>query len=42
MRRNGANGGTTTGRVLRYRVDLGTLEVESGDRDRAKIRPSTS
>jgi lipopolysaccharide export system protein LptA len=42
MRRNGPNGGTTTGRVLRYRVDLGTLEVESGERDRAKVRPSTS
>lgn len=42
MRRSGENGGTTTGRVLRYRLDLGTLEVESGERDRAKIRPSTN
>jgi lipopolysaccharide transport protein LptA len=42
MRRIGPNGGTTTGRVLRYRLDSGTLEVESGERDRAKIRPSTN
>jgi lipopolysaccharide transport protein LptA len=42
MRRSGENGGTTSGRVLRYRLDLGTLEVESGERDRAKIRPSTN
>lgn len=27
--RSGENGGTTTGRVLRYRLDAGTLEVES-------------
>ncbi len=29
--RSGGTGGTTMGRVLRYRLDLGTLEVESGD-----------
>ncbi len=40
VRRAGAQGGTTTGRVLRYRLDLGTIEVESGDRDRARIRTS--
>ena len=28
--RTGETGGTTTGRVLRYRLDAGTLEVESG------------
>ncbi len=38
VRRTGAQGGTTTGRVLRYRLDLGTIEVESGDRNRARIR----
>ena len=38
VRRAGAQGGTTTGRVLRYRLDLGTIEVESGDRNRARIR----
>jgi lipopolysaccharide transport protein LptA len=40
IRRSGEDGGTTTGRVLRYRLDLGSLEVESGERDRARIRPS--
>jgi lipopolysaccharide export system protein LptA len=40
VRRTGPQGGTTTGRVLRYRLDLGTIEVESGDRDRARIRTS--
>jgi lipopolysaccharide transport protein LptA len=38
VRRAGAQGGTTTGRVLRYRLDLGTIEVESGERNRARIR----
>lgn len=33
MRREGEGGGTTTGRVLRYRLDDGTLEVESEERD---------
>jgi lipopolysaccharide transport protein LptA len=40
IRRTGPQGGTTTGRVLRYRLDTGTIEVESGDRDRARIRTS--
>jgi lipopolysaccharide transport protein LptA len=40
IRRTGAQGGTTTGRVLRYRLDVGTIEVESGDRNRARIRTS--
>jgi len=31
VRRIGDGGGTTTGRVLRYRVDTGTLDVDSGD-----------
>jgi lipopolysaccharide transport protein LptA len=38
--REGEGGGTTTGRVLRYRMDTGALEVQSGDRDRARIRTS--
>ncbi len=38
LRRVGREGGTTSGRVLRYRLDAGTIEVESGDRDRARIR----
>jgi lipopolysaccharide transport protein LptA len=36
--RPGTQGGTTTGRVLRYRLDDGTLSVESGGRGRARIR----
>lgn len=38
LRRAGPEGGTTSGRVLRYRLDEGTIEVESGDRNRARIR----
>lgn len=38
VRSTGANGGTTVGRVLRYNLDTGALEVESGERDRATIR----
>jgi lipopolysaccharide export system protein LptA len=38
VRSTGANGGTTVGRVLRYDLDTGALEVESGERDRATIR----
>jgi lipopolysaccharide export system protein LptA len=38
VRSTGPKGGTTVGRVLRYDVDTGALEVESGERDRATIR----
>jgi lipopolysaccharide export system protein LptA len=38
VRSTGPKGGVTVGRVLRYDVDTGALEVESGDRDRATIR----
>jgi lipopolysaccharide transport protein LptA len=38
VRHIGAGGGTTTGRVLRYRVDTGTLDVESGDEGPGRIR----
>ncbi len=38
VRSTGPNGGTTVGRVLRYEMDTGALEVESGERDRATIR----
>jgi lipopolysaccharide export system protein LptA len=38
VRSTGPNGGTTVGRVLRYDLDSGALEVESGERDRATIR----
>ena len=38
IRNTGANGGTTVGRVLRYHLDTGSLEVESGQRDRATIK----
>ena len=31
--RGGERGGTTTGRVLRYRLDTGTLEVEAEERE---------
>ena len=35
VRRAGEKGGTTTGRVLRYRIDAGVVEVESApERDR--------
>jgi lipopolysaccharide transport protein LptA len=40
VRMEGEGGGTTTGRVLRYRLDDGALEIESGDRDRVLIRSS--
>jgi len=42
VRRNGGGGGggTTKGRVLRYHLDSGALQVESGERDRAKIQTS--
>jgi lipopolysaccharide transport protein LptA len=40
VRRTGEGGGTTSGRVLRYHLDSGALEVESGGRDRAKVRTS--
>jgi len=36
--RGGRGGGTTAGRVLAYRLDLGTLEVDSGDQGSASIR----
>ena len=38
VRRIGESGGTTKGRVLRYRVDTGTLEVDSGEQGPARIR----
>jgi lipopolysaccharide export system protein LptA len=38
IRSTGANGGTTVGRVLRYELESGALEVESGERDRATIQ----
>jgi lipopolysaccharide transport protein LptA len=38
VRSTGTKGGITVGRVLRYDVDTGALEVESGERDRATIR----
>jgi len=38
VRSTGPKGGVTVGRVLRYDVDTGALEVESGERDRATIR----
>jgi lipopolysaccharide transport protein LptA len=38
VRRLGPRGGTTSGRVLRYRLDTGTLEVESGEQAPARIR----
>jgi hypothetical protein len=37
VRRLGGGGGTTTGKALRYRLDLGTLEVESGSRGTVRI-----
>jgi lipopolysaccharide export system protein LptA len=38
VRSTGPKGGITVGRVLRYEVDSGALEVESGERDRATIQ----
>jgi lipopolysaccharide transport protein LptA len=38
VRRMGEQEGTTTGRVLRYQLDTGTLEVDSGDQGPAIIR----
>jgi len=38
VRSTGPKGGTTVGRVLRYDLETGALEVESGERDRATIR----
>jgi lipopolysaccharide transport protein LptA len=38
VRSTGPKAGITVGRVLRYDVDSGALEVESGERDRATIR----
>ena len=40
VRRLGTQGATTTGRVLRYQLDVGTLEVESGEQAPASIRGS--
>jgi len=36
--RSGEQGGTTTGRVLRYRLDTGTLAVEAEERERTEVR----
>jgi lipopolysaccharide export system protein LptA len=38
IRSTGAKAGITVGRVLRYELDTGALEVESGERDRATIQ----
>jgi lipopolysaccharide transport protein LptA len=38
--REGPESGTTEGRVLRYALDSGVLEVESGARDRGRIETS--
>jgi lipopolysaccharide export system protein LptA len=38
VRRMGDQEGTTTGRVLLYKLDSGTLEVDSGDQGPARIR----
>jgi lipopolysaccharide export system protein LptA len=40
VRREGPDAVTTQGRVLLYRLDTGSVEVESGDQDRARIRTS--
>jgi lipopolysaccharide export system protein LptA len=37
----GEKPGSTSGRVLRYELETGALEVESGDRDRATIKTPT-
>jgi lipopolysaccharide export system protein LptA len=42
IRNTGPTGGTTVGRVLRYHLDTGGLEVESGERDRATIKTPKS
>ncbi|HEX4825592.1 MAG TPA: LptA/OstA family protein [Candidatus Polarisedimenticolaceae bacterium] len=42
VRNTGPSGGTTVGRVLRYHLDTGALEVESGERDRATIKTPKS
>ena len=39
-RADGEGEGTTKGRVLRYHLDTGALEVQSGDSDRARIQTS--
>lgn len=38
LTRPGSGGGTTLGRVLSYDLGAGTIEVEAGDQDRARIR----
>jgi lipopolysaccharide transport protein LptA len=38
VRRLGEGGGTTTGRELHYRLDTGTLDVESGEQGPGRIR----
>jgi lipopolysaccharide transport protein LptA len=38
VRRIGEGSGTTSGRVLRYQLELGTLEVDSGEQGPARIR----
>ena len=40
VRRLGAGGAVTSGRVLRYRLDVGTLEVEPGEGAPARIQGS--
>jgi len=40
VRRTPQGADSTSGRVLRYRLDVGTLTVESGDQDRVRIRTS--
>jgi lipopolysaccharide transport protein LptA len=42
VRGSGPNPGTTVGRVLRYQLDTGGLEVESGERERATIKTPKS
>ena len=42
VRSTGPRAGTTAGRVLRYHLDTGALEVESGERDRAVIKTPKS
>jgi lipopolysaccharide transport protein LptA len=37
VRRGPEGGDTASGRVIRYRVDLGTLQVESGEQDNVRI-----
>ena len=37
VRRSGGGGGPTSGRVVRYRVALGTLEVDAGEQGPARI-----